>query len=130
MQINETIVIKPLSVNNAWQGRRFKTKTYDAFIDEMLLTMPKRAMIEGICEMRVRIYLKSIIRSDIDNFLKPLLDCIVKKGWIEDDRYIQKLIVEKRKAKIEGFSIMIWKDKESHFGDEIDVMRSLSEENK
>ena len=32
--------IKPLSVNRAWQGRRYKTDAYEAYEMEMLLRLP------------------------------------------------------------------------------------------
>ena len=35
------IEIKPLSVNDAWQGTRYKTTKYKAFQKELLLKLPK-----------------------------------------------------------------------------------------
>ena len=32
---------KPLSVNEAWQGKRFKTPIYKLYEETILLTMPK-----------------------------------------------------------------------------------------
>ena len=105
--MKEYIPIKPISVNICWQGRRFKTPKYDAFIKEMLYTMPKREMLKGSVEIKVWLHLKSITRSDIDNFLKPIVDCVVRKGWIEDDRYIQHLEVKKIKSEVEAIGIEI-----------------------
>ena len=34
------IDIKPMSVNEAWKGRRFKTDKYKGFEKEMLLKLP------------------------------------------------------------------------------------------
>ena len=34
------INLKPLSVNNAWQGKRFKTPEYNKFERDCLLMMP------------------------------------------------------------------------------------------
>ena len=106
-EINHYLPVKAISINECFQGRRFKTKKYDAFIQEMLYTMPKKKTITGLVRMEILLYLKSILRSDIDNFVKPILDCIVKKGWIVDDRYIQYLKVSKVKSKEEGVYIFI-----------------------
>ena len=103
----EYLLVKPFSINQAFQGRRFKTKAYDTFIQEMLYTMPKKKMIKGEVEIKIWLHLKSITRSDIDNFCKPIIDCIVKKGWIADDRYIQHLEVHKIKNMAEAIEIEI-----------------------
>jgi len=42
--IQQTINIKPLSVNDCWQGRRFKTKEYKAYEKEMKLMIKKQKM--------------------------------------------------------------------------------------
>ena len=55
MKIN----IKPLSVNKAWQGKRFKTKKYKAFETELLLKLPHkkynydkyhRSTLDALCQ--------------------------------------------------------------------------------
>src|SRR3990167_7810284 len=99
------ISVKPISVNECWQGRRFKTKKYDKFIIDMLRVMPKKEMITGSIKLEIKLHLKSLLRGDIDNFIKPLVDCIVKKGWIEDDRFIMLLEVEKIKSSEECVEI-------------------------
>jgi len=99
--------IKPISINACFQGRRFKTKEYDAFIQEMLYSMKKIPTIKGDIEVCIFLHLKSLTRSDIDNFCKPIIDCVVKKGWIEDDRYIQRLEVIKIKSPQEAIEIEI-----------------------
>ena len=87
--------VKGISINECFQGRRFKTKKYNAFIEEMLYTMPKQKMIKGMVRIGIAFSLKSILRSDLDNLLKPVIDCVVKKGWIEDDRFIQSIEAHK-----------------------------------
>jgi len=84
------IKIKPLSANQAWQGRRFKTDKYKGFEKEMLLKMPgckfdfgKRLKIEIVFGF-------SSVLSDIDNPEKMLLDCIQKKYGINDRYYFEK----------------------------------------
>jgi len=99
MKIN----IAPFSINKAWQGRRFATKAYKDWTEDMLMSMPRKEMVKGNISVNINLYLKSIVRGDIDNFLKPIMDCMVKKGWIEDDRYIQEISVKKIKTSSEEF---------------------------
>ena len=107
-QIYAEIKVKPLSVNQAWQGRRFKTRKYDDYIKECLYSLPKKPQIKAKrVAVEITFYLKNAERSDTDNFLKPILDIIVKKGWILDDRYVYKITAEKVKSKQEKISIKI-----------------------
>ena len=92
------IPIKPISTNRLFQGRRFKTKEYDAFINAALYFAPKVPMIKGIVSLRCDFYVKNVERSDLDNFLKGTLDLIVKANYIEDDRLIYKIIARKFKV--------------------------------
>lgn len=103
------IPIKPISVNQCWQGRRFATNKYKDFTKDMLRVMPNQIIVKGNIELKIKLNLKSLLRGDIDNFVKPIVDCVVKKGWIEDDRFIQNLEVEKMKSKVESIEIEIIK---------------------
>jgi len=87
--------IKALSVNKAFQGRRFKTPEYNKFITDMLLILPKLkdVPIKDIC-LKIEFGYSSKL-SDIDNGLKTFLDCLVKKYGF-DDRYIIELFVTKK----------------------------------
>jgi Holliday junction resolvase RusA-like endonuclease len=104
---NMKIEIKPISINTCWQGRRFMTPAYKQWITDMLFLLPKWKTITGNTRIIITLNLKSTVRGDIDNFLKPIIDCLVKKGLIEDDRYIQRLNVVKRKSKVENIEIEI-----------------------
>lgn len=90
MRIN----IKPLSVNQAWKGRRFKTKKYDDYIKEVLLSLGPLDIPDGELFLSVTFGLSSKL-SDIDNPLKCFIDCLQKK-YNFDDRRIFKLSVEKK----------------------------------
>ena len=105
--INHSHQIRPLSVNEAWQGRRFKTDAYKNYETELLYNLPKWQMIKGLVAVEIKFYFKSPLRRDIDNPIKLLLDIIVKRGWIEDDRKITSLLVKKFKREVEGFKIKI-----------------------
>ena len=88
------IEIKPLSVNQAWQGKRFKTKEYKVFENAMLMLLPPvKIDFKGHLKIDV-VFGYSSRASDIDNGLKPLLDCLQKKYGINDNR-IYELNVKK-----------------------------------
>ena len=89
------INIKPLSVNDAWQGKRFKTKKYKQFERDMMLMLPKMK-IDFKAPLLIDVTFGfSNSLSDIDNPLKPLLDCLqLKYGF--NDRSIEQLNVKKK----------------------------------
>lgn len=90
--------IKPLSVNKAFQGRRFKTEDYKRFEKNMLLILPKsKESFLGDLKISIKYGFSSKL-SDIDNPCKLVLDCLVKKYGF-DDRQIYKLIQEKEIVK-------------------------------
>jgi len=95
------INIKPLSVNQAWQGRRFKTPKYKSYEKELILKLPN-IKIDNNARLKVDIIFGYSNRaSDIDNPLKPLLDCLQKKYNINDNMIyeltVKKEIVKKSK---------------------------------
>ena len=99
------IKIKPLSINQAWQGRRFKTDKYKSFEKEMLLMLPP-LKIDFKAQLKIDVTFGfSSKASDIDNGLKPLLDCLQKKYGINDNKIyelnVKKEIVKKGNEFIE-----------------------------
>ncbi len=92
------IRIKPLSVNKAWQGKRFKTRDYEAYETELLLKLPRITIPEGDLSLTITVAYSSRA-SDIDNFLKPFVDVLQKKYDFNDNRIyllvVQKLICKK-----------------------------------
>ena len=91
------IDIKPLSVNCAYKGRRFKTQKYDTFINSMLFLLPKITLPQSPYSINIVLGYSSKA-SDIDNGLKSLLDCLVKKYGF-DDREIYQMNVKKEIVK-------------------------------
>lgn len=86
------INIKPMSVNEAWRGRRFKTPKYIAYALEVSSKLPKLTMPAP----PYKIYLKygfSSKASDWDNPTKNLVDILSKK-YKFNDKLIRKGIVE------------------------------------
>lgn len=87
------IDIKPLSVNAAWQGRRFKTPEYKAYERAILLMLRPLTIPEGELEL----ILMFGCEMDFDNPVKPFVDCLQKKYGFNDNRI--------KKATIEIFSV-------------------------
>lgn len=105
--INVEIPVKPLSVNKAFQGRRFKTKDCKDFERDVSLFLPPKKMIAGDVEMVLEFYLKNHRRTDVSNLVKILEDILVKRGYIEDDRKIYHLDLYKYEAEEDSINIYI-----------------------
>lgn len=89
------IQINPLSVNAAWQGKRFKTSKYKKYESQVLLMLPKinHFSFSGNFGMNI-IYGFSSVNSDIDNPTKLILDILQKKYGF-NDRNIFELNLKK-----------------------------------
>jgi Holliday junction resolvase RusA-like endonuclease len=81
--ISKTLYIKPLSVNQAWQGKRFKTPKYKKYERDLLLLLPAMKMPKAPYEINIEVAFSSKL-SDLDNVLKPFLDVLQKKYGIND----------------------------------------------
>ena len=93
------IKIKPLSVNRAWKGKRFKTQDYKDYEQELLFTLPP---VSFDPREDYKIYLEfglSSRLSDWDNPIKPFQDILCKKYGIDDrdiwEAHVKKVKVEK-----------------------------------
>lgn len=101
---------KPLSTNRLFQGRRFRTKEYDAYEEEIGFLLPRQRPQEPpgtTLEVRYALYLKNHKRTDGDNCVKALTDILVKTGFIEDDRYIYRYVIEKHPSKTDRIEVEI-----------------------
>lgn len=87
------IKIKPLSVNQVWQGKRFKTKAYKDYEQMMFLLLPKMEVPKGKLKLKIEWGFSSK-QADIDNPTKPLQD-ILQKVYGFDDKMIYKLEITK-----------------------------------
>jgi len=81
MRIN----IKPLSVNDAWQGKRFKTDKYKRWEKDLLFILPNIKVPNGKLQFSIQWGFSSS-GSDIDNPCKPFLDVLQKKYNFNDSR--------------------------------------------
>lgn len=85
--------IKPLSVNEAWKGRRFKTDAYKSFDRHLTLILPKLDMPAPPYKFYYKFGFSSR-NSDLVNPEKLVTDIICRKYKI-DDRYIERMVLEK-----------------------------------
>jgi Holliday junction resolvase RusA-like endonuclease len=105
--MKKKLLIKPLTVNKVWQGRRFKTKAYKDYEIELLELLKGVKKTKGFIEVNYKIYLKYFSTSDVGNFEKPLTDIIVKSGIIDDDKYIKRIVMEKFKSDVDYIQLEI-----------------------
>jgi len=84
--------IKPLSVNEVWQGRRFKTKKYKAYEKEVIYTLRPMVIPEGPLQINLKFGFSNSA-SDFDNPVKPFVDCLQKKYGFNDKR-IRRAIID------------------------------------
>lgn len=97
--INELAInIKPLSVNDAWQGKRFKSDKYKAYEMEMLLRLPAGRLPNPPYRIEYEFGFSNE-KCDFDNPCKPLGDILQKKYGFNDNEiyeaHIYKKIVQK-----------------------------------
>lgn len=97
--------IKPLSVNQAFKGRRFKTAKYSKWVNDALYLLPSKIDVpEGKLSIEITFAFSSKA-SDLDNGVKQFLDLLTKKYEINDNRYyrivLTKEIVKKGNEFIE-----------------------------
>ena len=88
-KINE----KPLSVNDAWKGKRYKTVEYKVYQNKLLWLLPTNIVIPP---PPFEIYFRfgfSSTASDWDNPVKPLQDILAKKYGF-NDKLIRRAVVD------------------------------------
>jgi Holliday junction resolvase RusA-like endonuclease len=97
------IDIKPLSVNLAWQGKRFKTDAYKQYEHDVLLMLPTLKLPKAPYKLTLMVGFRNKA-SDLDNICKPFLDILQKKyGMNDKDIYelnLTKVIVLKKQEYI------------------------------
>jgi len=105
------IKIKPLTVNQVWKGRRFKTAKYKDYENELMWLLGKNRIPSGKLKLEMEVGLSSKL-ADVDNILKPFIDVLQKKYQFNDrDIYeinITKSIVKKGEEFIK-WRIKKWK---------------------
>lgn len=89
--------IKPLSVNEAWQGKRFKTPAYKRYETALLFILPKIKLPEPPYKLSL-VFGFSNIAADLDNPAKLFIDCMQKKYGF-NDKHIFELNIKKEVVK-------------------------------
>jgi len=99
---------KPLSVNQAYYGKKIKTANYRAYEAQLAMNLPKDLVIPDGVKLKLCIHVKySSKASDIDNCLKPFIDILQTKYSFNDNRLyelrIRKHLVPKGEEEIVFF---------------------------
>jgi Holliday junction resolvase RusA-like endonuclease len=104
--MNIRLKIKPLSVNQAWQGKRFKTPLYKKYEAAVLMMLPKnKEPISDMIAIDLHFGFKNKA-SDIDNPVKLILDILQKKFGFNDSQ-VYELNIRKSITKEPFISICI-----------------------
>ena len=112
------IEIKPLSVNEAWRGRRYKTDKYKKYERDLLYLLPKTYPIpDGKLQLELTFGFSSKA-SDLDNGIKQFQDVLSKKYNFNDNRIYKAIIIKEIVPKgleyvefeINNLKKELWKD--------------------
>jgi len=101
--------IKPLSVNKAWKGRRFKTDEYKRYTNDILSLLRPCDIPFGSLELHLKWGFSSR-GSDFDNPVKPFVDCLQKKYGFNDNK-IKRCVIDVEHVK-KGSEFIEWELKE------------------
>jgi len=93
MKIN----VKPLSINEAFAGRRFKTPECKSYENEIWYLLPKLKVPKGKLKLEITAGFSNK-NADIDNIAKIFIDCLQKK-YNFNDREIYELNLKKEITK-------------------------------
>ena len=83
--------IKPLTINQAYTGRRYKTPAYKKYKRDVLMILPRLKLPEGFLSVSLEFGFSNQA-SDIDNPVKLFIDCLQDKYGF-NDRIIKELYV-------------------------------------
>lgn len=99
--------VKPLSVNSAFKGQRFKTKEYQDYERKVLALLPNIKIPDAPYEIYLKFYFSNS-GSDVDNPVKLAVD-IMQKKYFFNDKLVYKITSEKALVKKgqECFEFMI-----------------------
>ena len=86
--------MKPLSVNEAWKGRRYKIEKYKQYESTLLWLVPKIKIPEPAYEIHFKFGFSNSL-SDWDNSVKPTQDILSKKYGF-NDKLIRKAILKQK----------------------------------
>ncbi|WP_237133789.1 hypothetical protein [Pseudohongiella sp. O18] len=94
-----TVSIKPMSVNEAWQGRRFKTPQYKSYAHALSMLLPATiALPAGPLQVEYEFGVSNM-QADYDNPIKPFQDVLQAKYGFNDSRISQAVVRKVKTAK-------------------------------
>ena len=91
------IKIKPLSINEAYKGKKYKTDRHNQYAKDVTLMLPEHAPFKRKLKLSITFGFSSK-GSDIDNCVKPFQDLLYKKYRFNDNQ-IYELNVKKEIVK-------------------------------
>lgn len=94
--------VKPLSVNDAWRGRRFKTDKYKKYERDLFMILPKKKLPKPPFSVEFEFGFSNI-RSDWDNPVKPLQDILQKKYGFDDKEIYEAKVIKTKVSKGKEF---------------------------
>ncbi len=96
--------IKPLSVNQVWQGKRFKTPAYKKYEAELMAILPDIEIPDGPLFIELEWGFSSAA-SDWDNPIKPFQDVLQKRYLFNDSRVMEAYVIKRKVKKGEEYII-------------------------
>lgn len=88
------IDIKPLSINAAYRGRRYRTRDYNEYINDVSYQLKKIALPMPPFKLSYEFGFSSK-GSDIDNAIKPITDILQKRYGFNDNQVYELHVVKK-----------------------------------
>jgi len=88
------IDVKPMTMNQAYRGKRYKSDLYKTYIAACMIRMRPMEIPEGELELHLQIGVSNR-GFDVDNCAKPFIDILQKKYGFNDNR-IYHLSIYKR----------------------------------
>ena len=94
---------EPISLNSIYnnvKGKgRVKTKKYTTWTNDVLWELKAQnrsnmRVVDGYFGIEITFH-RQLTKADIDNCIKPLVDCLVKAGIVPDDRKLERVSIEK-----------------------------------
>ena len=88
------IEIKPLSINEAYSGKRHRTRAYNQYINDVSYQLKKIALPMPPFSLSYEFGYSSK-GSDIDNAVKPITDILQKRYGFNDNQVYELHVVKK-----------------------------------
>ncbi len=97
--------LKALSLNNCYSGVRYKTPEKKRYDRALQILLPKTPVVGPYYRVSLRFFLKRCWGGDLDNLCKGVLDNLVTRGVISEDRRVVEILLQKFPAKRDRIEI-------------------------